>query len=61
MTMTGIRELKDNLSHYVRRTEAGERIAVTAHAPASLDRRWNRAIRWRIGPICGFRRAPPPT
>lgn len=31
MTSTGIRELKDNLSHYVRRTEAGERIAVTAH------------------------------
>jgi antitoxin (DNA-binding transcriptional repressor) of toxin-antitoxin stability system len=31
MTLTGIRELKDNLSHYVRRTEAGERIAVTAH------------------------------
>jgi antitoxin (DNA-binding transcriptional repressor) of toxin-antitoxin stability system len=31
MTSTGIRELKDNLSHYIRRTEAGERIAVTAH------------------------------
>ncbi len=31
MTSTGIRELKDNLSHYVRRIEAGERIAVTAH------------------------------
>jgi antitoxin (DNA-binding transcriptional repressor) of toxin-antitoxin stability system len=31
MISTGIRELKDNLSHYVRRTEAGERIAVTAH------------------------------
>ncbi len=27
----GIRELKDNLSEYVRRSEAGERIAVTAH------------------------------
>jgi prevent-host-death family protein len=27
----GIRELKDNLSQYVRRSEAGERIAVTAH------------------------------
>ena len=27
----GIRELKDNLSKYVRRVEAGERIAVTAH------------------------------
>jgi prevent-host-death family protein len=27
----GIRELKDNLSEYVRRAEAGERIAVTMH------------------------------
>ena len=31
MTSTGIRELKDNLSGYVRRVEAGERIAVTTH------------------------------
>jgi prevent-host-death family protein len=31
MMSTGIRELKDNLSRYVRRIEAGERIAVTAH------------------------------
>ena len=31
MTSTGIRELKDNLSRYVRRIESGERIAVTAH------------------------------
>lgn len=28
---TGIRELKDNLSRYIRRVEAGQRIAVTAH------------------------------
>jgi antitoxin (DNA-binding transcriptional repressor) of toxin-antitoxin stability system len=27
----GIRELRDNLSRYIRRIEAGERIAVTAH------------------------------
>jgi prevent-host-death family protein len=27
----GIRELKDNLSRYIRRIESGERIAVTAH------------------------------
>ncbi len=27
----GIRDMKDNLSEYVRRAEAGERIAVTAH------------------------------
>jgi antitoxin (DNA-binding transcriptional repressor) of toxin-antitoxin stability system len=28
---TGIRKLKDNLSRYIRRIEAGERISVTAH------------------------------
>ena len=28
---TGIRKLRDNLSRYIRRVEAGERIAVTAH------------------------------
>ena len=28
---TGIRELKDNLSRYIRRVELGEQIAVTAH------------------------------
>lgn len=27
----GVRELKDNLSRYIRRIEAGERIAITAH------------------------------
>ena len=31
MTSTGIRELKDNLSRYIRRIEAGERIAITSH------------------------------
>ena len=31
MPSTGIRKLKDNLSRYIRRTEAGERIAITAH------------------------------
>ncbi len=31
MVATGIRDLKDNLSRYIRRIEAGERIAVTAH------------------------------
>ena len=31
MTSIGIRKLKDNLSRYIRRIEAGERIAVTAH------------------------------
>lgn len=28
---TGIRHLKDNLSRYIRRIEAGERVVVTAH------------------------------
>lgn len=28
---TGIRELKDNLSRYIRRIEAGERVVVTVH------------------------------
>ena len=28
---TGIRELKDNLSRYIRLIEAGERVIVTAH------------------------------
>jgi prevent-host-death family protein len=28
---TGIRELKDNLSRYIRRIEAGEHVVVTAH------------------------------
>lgn len=31
MASTGIRDLKDNLSRYIRRIEAGERIAITAH------------------------------
>lgn len=43
---TGIRELKDNLSRYLKRIEAGERIVVTSHGrvvgelvPAAKDRR----------------------
>jgi len=31
MAGIGIRELKNNLSHYVRQVEAGKRISVTAH------------------------------
>lgn len=31
MASAGIRQLKDNLSRYVRRIEKGERITVTAH------------------------------
>ncbi len=31
MASTGIRELKDHLSRYIRRVESGERIGITAH------------------------------
>jgi prevent-host-death family protein len=31
MVATGIRDLKNNLSRYIRRVEAGQRIAVSAH------------------------------
>ena len=31
MTSAGIREVKNNLSHYIRRIEAGERVAITSH------------------------------
>jgi len=31
MTSAGIRELRDNLSRFIRRIEAGQRIAITAH------------------------------
>ena len=48
MISAGIRDLKNNLSHYVRRIEAGERIRVTAHGrvvaelgpPASTTSTW---------------------
>jgi antitoxin (DNA-binding transcriptional repressor) of toxin-antitoxin stability system len=53
MRATGIRDLKDNLSRYVRRVEAGERIAVTAHGrvvaelgPPARDSRGTRASRY---------------
>lgn len=31
MASAGIRELKDNLSQFIRRTEAGETVVITAH------------------------------
>lgn len=34
---TGIRELKENLSRYIRRVEAGERVIVTAHGRAVAE------------------------
>ena len=50
---TGIRDLRDNLSRYLRRIEAGERIAVTAHGrvvaelvPPGSDRRRSPGNRW---------------
>lgn len=57
VTSAGIRELKDNLSRFIRRIEAGERIAVTAHgrvvaelvppgstSRASASSRWDELI-----------------
>lgn len=45
----GIKELKDNLSHYVRRVEAGERVAVTAHG---------RVVAELVPPVVGPVRRP---
>lgn len=57
MTSIGIRELKNNLSRHIRRIDAGERIAITAHgrvvaelvppgrgAGASRESRWDELI-----------------
>ena len=50
---SGIRELKDNLSRYIRRVEEGQRIAVTAHGrvvaelvPPGTARRTSARRRW---------------
>jgi len=50
---TGIRELKNNLSRYIRRVEAGQRIAVTAHGrvvaelvPPGTETRKTPSSRW---------------
>ena len=34
---TGVRELKDNLSRYIRRIEGGERVVITAHGRAVAE------------------------
>ena len=34
---TGVRELRNNLSRYIRRIEAGERVVVTAHGRAVAE------------------------
>jgi antitoxin (DNA-binding transcriptional repressor) of toxin-antitoxin stability system len=62
---TGIRELRDNLSRYIRRIEAGERIAVTAHGrvvaelvpPGGANRR-TAASRWDELIAAGVLRPP---
>ena len=53
MTSTGIRELKNNLSRFIRRIEAGERVAITAHGrvvaelvPPGRSARTSPAGRW---------------
>lgn len=53
VTSTGIRELKDNLSRFIRRIEAGERVTVTAHGrvvaelvPPAKGSRGSRASRY---------------
>ena len=33
----GIRELRDNISRYIRRIESGERIVITAHGRAVAE------------------------
>ena len=61
----GIRDLKDNLSEYVRRAEGGERIAVTAHGrvvamlgPAQKDARGRRRTRFDVLVAEGVIRLP---
>jgi prevent-host-death family protein len=64
MTATGVRELKDNLSRYIRRVEAGERIAVTAHGRVVAElvppetSRQRRRNRWDELLAAGTLRAP---
>jgi len=62
---TGIRELKDNLSRYIRRIEAGERISVTAHGrvvaelvPPGRGARTSPGSRWDELIAAGILRPP---
>lgn len=50
----GIRELKDNLSRYIRRIEAGERVVVTAHGRVVAE--LIRPAAGREGRTSGFER-----
>lgn len=64
MVVIGISKLKDNLSRYIRRVEAGERIAVTAHGrvvaelvpPEGTRRTWR--SRWDELTAAGILRPP---
>lgn len=49
MVSAGIRELKDNLSRYIRRIEAGERISITVHG---------RVVAELVPPGCGGHTTP---
>lgn len=52
MASAGIREIKDNLSRYIRRTEAGERVSITAHG---------RVVAELVPPGAGQRASSSPT
>ena len=63
---TGIRQLKDNLSAYIRRVEAGERVCVTAHGrvvaelvPPATTARPASTSRWDDLIAAGVLHAPP--
>jgi len=64
MAATGVRKLKDNLSRYIRRVEAGERIAVTAHGRVVAElvppdtTRQSRRSRWEELLAAGTLRPP---
>ena len=63
---TGVRQLKNNLSAYIRRVEAGERVSVTAHGrvvaelvpPGTVVGRAS-ASRWDALISAGVLHAPP--
>ncbi len=46
---TGIRELRDNLSRYIRQIESGERVVVTAHGRVVAELVPPRAVRGSQG------------
>lgn len=65
---TGIRALKDNLSTYIRRVEAGERVSVTSHGrvvaelvPPGTGSRHRETSRWDQMVAAGTLHAPAET